>query len=460
MPVQKNYLTRVLAVIGSLGATTSIAGAADMPTPAPVLKAPPMAQYRAVDWSGFYLGGHGGYGSAQVRGDYDDAGDNGAFDFPIDGAVAGGQAGYLWQFGRAVYGIEIDGSWANLKGSRIDDDDRTQEFKTNFLGSVRLRTGIAIDNVLLYSTVGIAYGRSALTVTGDDPSPAKQQLRNWGVVGGLGAEWAFAPNWSVRAEYLYYGFDTFGGGGKDISNLADDSDATDRVKLDGIHVGRVALNYRFNGSGGSATMSAPVTNWAGFYVGANAGYVRSRITGTYNEPGDYGTFDKNPWGFSGGGHIGYNFQSGAWVYGLEGDASWSNADRNRRADTEVEQILKTNAFASVRGRLGLSADNMLFYLTAGVGYVRSEIEVVDNGARGKQSFERWGPVIGAGTEWRFAQNWSARVESLTFLGSRRINLPDFAIESSGRDFVRQSTVTVARAGLTYHFPVANVVAKY
>jgi outer membrane immunogenic protein len=458
MPIQKNHLTRVLAVLGSLGATTSMAGAADM-APRPVLKAPPMAQYRAVDWSGFYLGAHGGYGNAQVRGDYDDGGDTGAFDFPIDGAVAGGQIGYLWQFGRAVYGIEIDGSWANLKGSRVDDDGDTQQFKTNFLGSARLRSGFAIDNVLLYSTIGIAYGRSALTVTGDDPSPAKQSLHNWGVVGGLGAEWAFAPNWSVRAEYLYYGFDTFGGSGKDISNLTGDSESSDRVKLDGIHVGRVALNYRFNGSGGTATMSAPVTNWAGFYIGANAGYVRSRMTATYDEGEDVGTFEKNPWGFAGGGHVGYNLQSGAWVYGLEGDASWSNADRDRRVD-DGDVTLKTNVFASVRGRLGLSADNMLFYLTAGVGYVRSQIDVDDEGETAKKDLSRWGPVIGAGTEWRFAQNWSARFESLTFLGSRRTSLPNLTDDSEPEDFFRQSTVTVARAGLTYHFPVANVVARY
>jgi outer membrane immunogenic protein len=454
----------VASVAMTLDAATSIAAAADMPARAPVLKAPPPIGYRAMDWSGFYIGAHGGFGSSQFRGTFADSQNFGAFDFPVDGAVAGAQVGYLWQFGRVVYGVEIDGSWANLNGS-VTNDGIEQELKTNFLGSARFRSGVTIDNVLLYTTAGLAYGRSKFSASGDLQEPGSVKLNDWGFVGGLGLEWAFAPNWSLRGEYLYYRFDTFDDDGKDISNLTSLSNSTDFAKLDAVHVGRVALNYRFNGSGGGTVMSEPITNWAGFYAGAHAGYVRSRITGAYDERGEgQAAFSEIAQGFAGGAQAGYNFQSGAWVYGIEGDASWSNADKHRSRDfDDDEQTLKTDVFASLRGRVGITSSDTLYYLTAGVGYVRSQIEGNEgDGDSGsfKRNFNTWGAVIGGGIDWRFSPAWSARVESLTFLGSDRHDTSNISSDADPQDFFRQSTVTMIRAGVNYHFPVGGIVAKY
>jgi outer membrane immunogenic protein len=415
--------------------------AADMPVKAPPL-APPV-----TNWAGFYVGAHGGWGSAQFTGTYDDGGDFGPMDFPVRGGVLGGQIGYNFQFGRIVHGVELDGSWANINGDVVDNDGDRREFKTNFLGSLRYRGGITADNVLLYSTIGLGYARSKFTVTGDVPSPASVQMNRWGLVTGLGAEWALAPNWSVRAEYLYYYFGKTVG----IPNLSSDSEPTDFVRIDGINVVRVGANYRFGGTV-SRPASAPATNWTGFYIGAHAGYGLSRIPGVYDEAGDNGAFAINPKGFVGGGQIGYNWQSGVWVYGVEADGTWGAMKRSR-VDTENDtEELKTNLLASGRVRVGISAEDKLFYLTGGIGYARSKLIVTgDVPSPATATLSSWGPVVGSGVEWAFAPKWSLRVEGLTYLFNNRKDLPALTNDSDPQDYIRQSTVWVTRAGLNYRF---------
>jgi outer membrane immunogenic protein len=450
------HIAIVLLAASSLAGFSGIVSAADMPAKAPVLKAP--AGFSAIDWSGFYFGVHGGYGRDDFRGTYDDGENTGDMRFGVGGGLAGLQAGYNWQFGRIVYGVEIDGSWANLKGSRLDGDDDRQEFKTSALASARGRAGIAIDNALVYTTLGLGYARSKFTVTGGDvPSPADAQLNAFGYVSGLGLEWAFAPGWSLRGEYLYYGFNKR----REQTALTSDSDDTDYIKLDGIHVARAAINYRFGGGG---PVVAPAANWAGLYAGLHLGYGRSRITGDYDDAGNNGSFDIDPRGAVGGGQIGYNWQSGAWVYGVELDGTWSDMKRSRIDTEAASQELKTDILASARGRLGVAADNKLIYVTGGIGYARSELTVVDvpDGPPdvGVAKLSSWGPVIGAGTEWSFGPNWSARLEGLTYLFNRRIGLADFLPDSDANDSLRQGTVNVVRLGVNYRFAPPAVVAKY
>lgn len=452
--IMRRLQCALLVTVAAIG-FASVASAADMPVKAPVLKAP--AGYTAIDWSGFYFGGHVGYGMSEMRGTYDEVGDHGGLDIPVRGLLGGAQAGYNWQFGRSVYGVEIDGTWADLTGSRVDRDGDTQRFRTSFLGSARVRAGLAIENMLLYSTFGLGYSRAKFTVTGSDtPSPAEQSLNRWGYVTGFGAEWAIAPHWSVRGEYLYYGFNHR----VDTPTLTNDSDARDYVKHDGTHVARIAVNYRFNPSGPVANTSAPVANWAGLYLGAHAGYGRSNMLGDYDEIGDHGSFDFDPRGFVGGGQIGYNWQSGAWVYGIEADGTWSGM-KNSRIDGDLDsQELRTTTMASLRARVGVAADNKLLYLTGGLGYVGSKLNVVEGGVPATQSINSWGPVVGAGTEWRFGSNWSARIEGLTYLVDKRVNMPTLTVDSDANDFLRQRTVSVVRIGLNYHFNPTAGVARY
>jgi outer membrane immunogenic protein len=430
--------------------TALAASAADIPMKmATQTPAPSVAALTAADWSGFYIGGHIGGGWAQSRATYANDFAPGPIDLTASGLVAGAQVGYNWQVGRLVYGVEVDGSWGNLDASRTDAVGDDQRIKTNFLGSARLRTGAAIDNVLIFGTIGLAYVRSEFTAIGDVPSPASRDVDAFGIVSGFGAEVALAPNWSLRGEYLYYTVDKR----ENITTLTDASDPVDYVKIDGVHVVRLAANYRFNGS--QARIAAPAVNWSGFTIGAHAGYGRSRMTGIYDGGGDNGSFDIDPKGFLGGGQVGFNFQNGAWVYGIEADGTWSGMDADRADADNATQTLKTTSLMSVRGRVGIAAGEKLYYVTAGWGYGRSKLDVVDAGVPGNVSFDANGAVIGSGVDWAFAPNWSARLEGLTYLFDKSVNIGNLTGDSDPGDFVRQSTVNVIRLGLNYRLGGLN-----
>jgi outer membrane immunogenic protein len=115
----------------------------------------------AYNWSGFYLGAHGGWGWG-----------SGAFD---DGFVIGGQVGVNWQFNSFVLGAEGDGSFTDGGG-------------TDAVGTARLRGGLALDRFMPYVTGGVAL---------EDFDDA-----GW-VIGG-GIEYAFTDNVSAGIEYLHY----------------------------------------------------------------------------------------------------------------------------------------------------------------------------------------------------------------------------------------------------------------
>jgi outer membrane immunogenic protein len=440
-------MKKQLVVAAAFMVSAGAASAADIPVKAPAMKAPPLA---VADWSGFYIGGHGGWGLGHYRGTYDDAGDFDPMDFRRSGWLGGGQIGYHWQFGRMVYGVEADATWTDFKTSVVDNENDLREFKTDFLGSVRFRSGITTNNFLLFTTIGIGYAHSKFTVFDDVPSPAVQKLNGWGLVTGFGGEWMFAPNWSLRGEYLYYDIRKRA----NMPGLTTDSEPTDFAKVDGFHVVRAAVNYRFGGTGMmTSPASAPVANWTGFYIGGHGGYGRSRIVGVYDEFGDSGSFDIDPRGFVGGGQIGYNWQSGQWVYGIEGDVTWSGMKKSR-VDTESDtEELKTNLLASIRARLGVAADDKLYYVTGGAGYGRSKLTVTgsDSPSPATATVSTWAPVVGAGFEWAFAPKWTMRIEGLTYLFNKRLDIPGLTNDSDPLDYIRQSTVFVTRAGLNVRF---------
>lgn len=441
---------RLLAGIAVVASSTALGAirvsAADLPAKASPL--PAAIPAGVADWSGFYLGGHVGWASPEFRGTYDDVSDNRPIDLTGSGVVYGAQAGYNLQFGRLVYGVEVDGTWGTADASRRDREGDRERMETSMLASARLRSGAVIDNIWLYGTIGIGYVRSKFTVTGsDDPSPASRDIDGYGLASGFGAELALTPNWSMRAEYLYYAINAR----KDLRGLTDDSDPRDFAKLDGVHVLRFAANYRFGGAALSSASVAPSMDWSGLYVGGHGGWGRSRILGVYDEAGDSGSFDIDPIGFLGGGQIGYNFQRGAWVYGIEGDGSFADM-KNDRIDSERDtQKLETSSLASVRARLGFAADNRLYYITAGWGRIDSKLSVTEAGRPASRSFDSDAFVFGSGVDWAFTPNWSARLEGLTYLADNQRGTTRLTVDSDRQDFVRQGLVGVIRAGVNYRF---------
>ncbi|MCC6946921.1 MAG: porin family protein [Bradyrhizobiaceae bacterium] len=104
-------------------------------------------------------------------------------------------------------------------------------------------------------------------------------------------------------------------------------------------------------------------NWSGFYVGGQLGYLWGdndfvNITGAGPAP-----FDVD--GVLAGGHVGANFQNGTWVYGVEADANWSNADGDDGGAGGIVDALRLRAEGSVRARLGVANNNVLYYVTGG-----------------------------------------------------------------------------------------------
>jgi outer membrane immunogenic protein len=155
-------MSRIVASVSALALMAGIAAAADLPPPVappppPMLVPTPIA----FNWSGFYFGGHGGYGFG-----------SGAF---TDGAIIGGQLGVNYQFNNFVLGAEGDGSWVDWGG-------------TDVVGTIRLRGGFAFDRLLAYGTGGAAF-------EGDV-----------GWVAGGGIEYAVTDHFTVGVEYLHYDF--------------------------------------------------------------------------------------------------------------------------------------------------------------------------------------------------------------------------------------------------------------
>ena len=204
------------------------------------------------DWSGFYIGVNGGWGQGEWRGIYDNFDVTGGTPLsPLenDGGIFGGQIGYNWQDQALVLGAELELAGADLKDSTTGTDflgaadAATARAKTNFLGSLRVRVGWAWDSVLLYGTGGLAFHNTELKITDPLVVPATDKTKFNGVGGSVGAgiEWAFWNNFSLRAQYLYYGF-------KDKKNLfpgAGDADPGDFAEFRHIHSFTFGANYHF-----------------------------------------------------------------------------------------------------------------------------------------------------------------------------------------------------------------------
>ena len=110
--------------------------------------------------------------------------------------VAGGvQAGYNWQFGRFVFGAETD-----LQLSDADDVFAPWKFSNPWFGTLRGRGGVALNNVMFYGTLGLAYG--TLKTQGTLTAVSESHTSH-GWAGGVGLEVALMGNLSARAEYLY-----------------------------------------------------------------------------------------------------------------------------------------------------------------------------------------------------------------------------------------------------------------
>jgi outer membrane immunogenic protein len=246
---------------------------------------------------------------------------------------------------------------------------------------------------------------------------------------------------------------------------------------------------------------APVAvpyNWSGFYAGGNAGWVGSadntiNLTGTDTGTGGLGTdlangTIPNPLslgynGFLGGGQLGYNWQSGNWVFGLEADMDWSSA-KGSGAFPDAVRIIpgglngplgisatrELDWLGTLRGRIGFTPTApLLVYATGGLAFGQQQLGIGISDPTGSppanlfNQTSEWsaGWTVGAGFEWMFAPHWSLKAEYLYVdLGniSSTINYnylstvsPPGTPESSSLTATAHDTNNIVRGGINYHF---------
>lgn len=269
-----------------------------------------------------------------------------------------------------------------------------------------------------------------------------------------------------------------------------------------------------------APVMAPVVyNWTGFYIGANAGYswgrspyevaggstIRTRTFRGFTTPDPtlltdvttagpafIGTGTANLDGGVAGGQIGYNWQSGAWVFGLETDLQWTG----QRGSTSfcltvgcpvggfvANADYKLHWFGTARARAGWLVDpRVLLYVTGGAAYGQVKADYT-GGVLGlpllasSTSTTRLGWTVGGGIEGMLSSNWTIKAEYLYVdLGSVAsgalggatttvsidpqttiATVVDTTFAAAARTRVRDN---IARIGINYHFSAGPVVARY
>jgi outer membrane immunogenic protein len=243
----KKFLLGTIGLVAlGMAAPASAADLAARPyraAPLPVLAA-------IYDWSGFYIGGNGGWGQSRNCVDF------GIFPDACresSGGLAGGQLGYRWQAGTWVFGLEGQGDWADLTSSRVSifRPAFSTRTKTDGIGLFTGQIGYAFNSALLYVKGGAAVTSNRFsilsTLTGTELASASST--RWGGTVGVGWEWGFAPNWSAGIEYdhLFMGDSN---NSFSVANPALAAVLNNRITQD-VDMVTVRVNYRF-GWGGAA----------------------------------------------------------------------------------------------------------------------------------------------------------------------------------------------------------------
>lgn len=216
---------------------------------------PPPSVRAFHDWTGFYVGGNVGGGWATTKSEFS----AGGFNFAtatnsLPGVIGGVQAGYNWQTGPSVLGVEADFQFSSQRGSLSAPTcptptcavatSATYTQKMPWFGTVRGRAGFAQDGWMAYATAGYAYARldtDATATAGAVTATVSDRGMRSGWTAGAGIEVALTRNWSARMEYLYMDF-----GRKNVTwtfnGIA--TPITDQIKLNDNLV-RAAVSYRF-----------------------------------------------------------------------------------------------------------------------------------------------------------------------------------------------------------------------
>ena len=270
--LQKSWWASVAIMVG-VGQGT----AADLTRPAPV----------AYTWTGWYAGGHFGYGSGSYGAGTHPTPHSADFIQPsATGFIGGYQAGYNFQAANnVVVGFEVDTTFGS---PRKDTAAPQSSFETtfNFVGTTRARLGYAHGIWLPYVTGGLAFGKTRVNQYDSfgDVMPA-EAANHWGWTVGAGLEFALTENWTAKVEYDYLEL------GPKNYNLTMPSPG--QITVDPkLHLVKVGLNYRFadNSAKAAATSIAESDAWSihgqTTVIAQGYGNFRSPYQGANSLPGN------------------------------------------------------------------------------------------------------------------------------------------------------------------------------
>ncbi len=428
------------------------------------------------------------------------------------GFFGGGQLGYNLQFNRFVLGLETDMQGANTRtrdvlqsfnpagilNQPIVDYAGTSIYHTksvDWLGTTRGRAGYLITPTFLgYVTGGAAYGGARASSVA---------LQGWGEmvpgVGGLGAilqspggagqysgtragwtlgaglEWMFAPNASLKAEYLHYDLGSTNYAISPLATLATINPLNGFSNVLGVNaytqfrgdIGRMGLNYHFGAKPVEGDSAPPAVFASGFYAGLNAGYgwdaspsVSSRaglIQNTLDQAfasnlgstaalTATGKVNANANGALGGGQAGYNYVLDRYVVGVELDlqgaaqhgqgglaatAPFTSGGASPGATGTSVAVEKTlDWFGTARARAGyLVTPSILAFASGGFAYGGMTLQeriahttdslpffgaIQSLSSVGHASTSSVGWTLGGGIEWKFAPAMSLKAEYLYY----------------------------------------------
>jgi opacity protein-like surface antigen len=465
--------------------------AADFP-----VKAPPAFAPVVYNWSGLYVGAHLGYGQAMKDWVLDQ------LDYDARGFLGGGQVGVNAQIGNWVIGAELDASWTNIKGSQTTlsggpliafTQTRTATSEFNSLATAAMRLGFAQDRWLVYVKGGAAWARETHTLVETTETPGVIQTatlsaseNRYGAMLGIGTEVALWGNWSFKSEYNYIRFEpraltltgTSTGGIPVVTNIE-----TQQT----LHLAKFGVNYRFGPNAPPAiapSRAAPGYDWTGAYIGVQAGYGFGQKDWPDFSPN--GRFDVQGW--IAGGTTGLNVQAGVFVVGAESEWLWSGIKGARRFVQDNDGSPETVDLASKVSWLSLNslrvgfvpADRWLVYGKGGVAFAKETHDynsltvtgagTINSITSGSALHTGW--LGGAGVEYAFLGNWSAKLEynyihfrmqDVTTTGLLTLNLPPTVGSMATIETPRmRQDMHLVKFGINYHFSsIADVItARY
>ena len=188
-------------------------------------------------------------------------------------------------------------------------------------------------------------------------------------------------------------------------------------------------------------------NWNGWYVGAHVGYGWGDKD--WSDPlfivTPLGSFNHDFNGWLLGLQMGWNYQSGNWLFGIEGDWAWTNIDGGGTDIAAFNFHADVDWLATLTARVGITNDRWLWYLKGGGAWAKESFSV-NFGPSFSHSDTRSGWLLGVGVEYAWGGNWTSKLEyNYIDFGDRNVSLLGLGAASIDQK------VHIVKVGMNYKF---------